>query len=363
MPDHALAHGKADVLRLQEKAVRQRLPLSGTLELTRSCNLRCVHCYQASSRRGRPVELDTGRWLALIDEIVAAGCLNLLLTGGEPLLREDFGKVYRYARERGLLVTIFTNGTRVSREIVELFRDLPPVSVEISLYGASEEVYEAVTGVRGSYRRCLEGIDSLLAGGVNLSLKTVLMRRNIEELSAMEAMAEERGVKFRIDGGVFPGLDGDRGPLEERVPAAAVVEAEFADPARSGKWVEYLRKEGGKRGGEELYSCGAGLTSFHVLAEGRMTPCLMLTEPFFDLGEGSFVEGWETVLARFRELKAGPDYPCRSCGKRAVCGLCPAFFALESGREEEPSAFLCEIGDRRMEALEKAMAGEACGKV
>ena len=114
----------------------RRVPVEGVLEPTFRCNLRCVHCYvnqPAGSAEERARELPTGRALSVIDEIADAGCLNLLLTGGEVLLRPDFEELYLHALHRGLLVTVFTNGTLVTDRIADLFDRHRPLLVEISL--------------------------------------------------------------------------------------------------------------------------------------------------------------------------------------------------------------------------------------
>ena len=100
-----------------------RVPLQGTLETTYRCNLACAHCYvnqPAGSAEERAREIPTERLLDLVDEFVQEGCLELLLTGGEVLVRADFPRVYLHALSRGLLVTIFTNGTLITDRIADL---------------------------------------------------------------------------------------------------------------------------------------------------------------------------------------------------------------------------------------------------
>ena len=111
------------LLDFNAKSARLRIPLSGTLDLTHRCNLRCVHCYVGDSHHvERSAEMDTGKIFSLLDEICEAGCLYLLITGGDPLLRGDFPAIYRYARSKGLLITVFTNGTLISDEVLRLFK-------------------------------------------------------------------------------------------------------------------------------------------------------------------------------------------------------------------------------------------------
>ena len=112
----------------------RRLPLDATVETTFRCNLRCVHCYVNEPARdpaARARELSTDRLLRLVDEVVAEGCLEVLFTGGEVLLRPDFPEVYLHAVRRGLRVTVFTNGTLVTDKVADLFEAYRPACIEI----------------------------------------------------------------------------------------------------------------------------------------------------------------------------------------------------------------------------------------
>jgi MoaA/NifB/PqqE/SkfB family radical SAM enzyme len=129
--------------KFNKKVVEQRVPFSGSIDLTHRCNLNCVHCYIGDKTKisgdGKQ-EIDTGQWISILDEIVEAGCLNLLITGGEPLLRKDFVEIYRHAKTKGMLITVFTNGTLITEEILDTFKQLPPRAVEITLYGNSRNL-------------------------------------------------------------------------------------------------------------------------------------------------------------------------------------------------------------------------------
>ncbi|MBP7865825.1 MAG: radical SAM protein [Acidobacteria bacterium] len=331
-----------------------RVPLSGGLELTRRCDLRCTHCYvgdRAAGGLGHKPELPTRRWHELLDEITAAGCLYLLLTGGEPLLHPDFPALYRHAKGNGLVVTVFTNGNRVDDSILDLWRDLPPHTVEISLYGATAAVYEAVTRVPGSFDRCMAGVRALVEAGLPLRLKTVLLTTNRHEFAAMKALAEELNAPFRFDAAVFPRLDGDRAPLALRVPPEAAVELEFTGPERLHEYLDYLKRHEGAVVAENLYSCGAGMTLFHVSAEGRLQPCLMARDPAFDLTRGDFGTGWLEITGRLREWKTPAGFRCRECRMNVLCGYCPAFFGLETGAEDTCSDYICAMGRERWERI------------
>ena len=218
------------------RAAQARTPIAATLELTRRCTLRCVHCYlgdQAEQRRLRDRELDAAAVKSAISEWVEAGCLYLTITGGEPMLRPDFPDIYRHAREAGLVVTVFTSGTLVTAEIAALFRKFPPRKVEISLYGATAETHDGITGVAGSHARAWEGIRRLQADGIRVALKTILMTANRHEFEALERQAKAAGAEFRHDAALLPCLHGgSRAPLALRVAPEEAVRADLAAPER-----------------------------------------------------------------------------------------------------------------------------------
>jgi radical SAM protein with 4Fe4S-binding SPASM domain len=337
-------------LRFNKKVAKQRIPFSGSIELTHRCNLRCVHCYlgdQADIRENRYKELNAARWIALIDEITEAGCLNLLITGGDPLLRKDFSKIYTHAKKNGLLVTVFTNGTLINHEHLELFDDLPPRSIEITLYGATAETYEAITGVKGSYKKCLAGIKKLLDHKRYLRLKTILMTINSHEFYEIKNMAKEFGVKFRFDADIFPRSDGNKSPLDLRVSPEEAIEKEMSDENLISDINKFFEKFHDMPVSDKLYQCGAGATAFHMSPYGNLQPCLMTFRYKYNLLEGNFDEGWSNMVPLIRKKKASAAFSCNKCENRALCHLCPALFDLENGAEDIRSEYICDGGRLR----------------
>lgn len=347
-------------------AAARRVPLSGTIELTQRCNVACVHCYLGSHREpgtaagpgsGGRTELGTERWLSVLAELAEAGCLFLLLTGGEPLLRRDFVRVYRHARELGLLVTVFTNGTLVREEHCVLFAELPPSLVEVTLYGATAGTYEAVTGVAGSFEKCLAGVRRLLGAGVRVGLKTVVLTTNRHELDAMRALAESLGVPFRFDVIVSARMDGDLSPLGLRLSPEEALAVELSDETRFGQWRKHHERLKGLARPEGLYGCGAGVSSFFLDARGVMFPCLMARSVSYDVGGADFSSGWLEVMPKVREFEAGGMETCNRCESRAVCDVCPGVVAWETGSEDGWSEYLCTIGKTRDAAVARAAGG------
>ena len=124
--------------------------------------------------------------------------------------------------------------------------------MEVTLYGASEEVYERVTGVKGSYRRCLAAVDRLLERGVPVGLKSVILTDNQHEMSALRKMANDRGRRLPRGRALFPCRDGDRAPLDHRVSAADAVAIEMEDEDLRERTAEYFQRTRGVRPSDRM---------------------------------------------------------------------------------------------------------------
>jgi radical SAM protein with 4Fe4S-binding SPASM domain len=346
-------------------ADERRIPIEGTLETTFRCNLNCVHCYvnePAGDAEVRARELSTERLKRLIDEIAEAGCLNVLFTGGEVLVRPDFAELYLHAIHRGLLVTVFTNGTLVSDRVAELFDAYRPAAVEITLYGMTRETYEAVTRVPGSYDKCLAGIRRLVERGVPLKLKTMALTLNQHEVAAMQEFARGLGCEFIFDGLLNPRVDcGANRNGELQLTAEQVLALDLQDPERMRDFAEFcarfVPRPEDTVAAEHVYQCGAGQTAFTVDPYGQLQMCQLSRRSCFDLREDRFERGWNEVFPRLRARTWQSHAVCRSCNLISLCGSCPGAAELETGDVEARVPQFCEIAHLR--AFE--VMGQACG--
>jgi len=342
--------------RIRRQAGGRRVPLSGTLEITARCNLHCAHCYinrPVEDRGESDRELRTAEIRRILDEVANEGCLSLLLTGGEPLVRADFAEIYSHAIRKGLLVTVFTNGTTITPRLADVLTESRPYSLEVTIYGRTRETFERVTGVPGSHEACLRGIELLLERRLPVKLKSSISRLNSSEIDGMKAFARECGVEFRFDPVLNVRLDGGRQPAELRLPPEEVVALDLADEERVNAWREFCERFIGVAPSvDDLYQCGAGLESFHIDAEGRLSACIMARQPSYDLRQGTFRHGWDDFLQRVRAQKWIRESPCRTCRLIALCGQCPGWGQLEHGDQESLVEYLCRIAHLRAKALE-----------
>jgi len=177
----------ADFKPLREKQKKHRL-LSITLEITARCNNNCRHCYinlPENDDAAARVEMSTHEITKTIDEAISLGALWCSFTGGEPLLRKDFPDLYLYAKKKGLLTSVLTNATLINDDYVNLFKKYPPRNLEVSVYGISKNIYERVSGIKGSYTKFKYGINKLLENKIPVSLKAPALKSNYEEYKAI----------------------------------------------------------------------------------------------------------------------------------------------------------------------------------
>ena len=350
-------------LGLHRKAVTQRIPINGTIEVTRRCPLTCAHCYNnlpMGDREARLGELSFDEHCHLVDEITEAGCLWLLYTGGEILARKDFLEIYTYAKQKGLLITLFTNGTLITSRVADHLAKWRPFAIEITLYGRTKETYERLTGIPGSYEQCMRGIHLLKERGLPLKLKTVAVTINRHEVWDMKRFAEEElGLEFKFDAMMNPRIDCSQSPLSVRLRPEEVVALDLKDPKRVAEWQRFAKQFNGPvhtpEQSDQLYHCGGGVGSFAIDPHGKMSICVLSHFDTYDLRKGSFQEGWDDFLHKVRLKKITYMTKCVACEIKSLCGMCPANGELEHGDPEKPVDFLCHVAHLRSHAIDIAV--------
>jgi MoaA/NifB/PqqE/SkfB family radical SAM enzyme len=247
-------------------------------------------CYNQPEHLSR--ELRTDEIRRILDELAEAGCLELCLTGGEPLARTDFIELYEHAARKGFLITLFTNGTLITERIADRLAALPPHQVEVSMHAASADLFDRITSRSGSYERCLEGLRLLRDRNLPVTVKSTAMTINKHDLLTVKALTQARGTgRFKLGEELRPSLDGSDGPQRFQLSAGELDELNRRDPD--------LHREACRAALRNPGPCRSGLRSCHIDAYGRLQLCSGNRMDSFDLRRGSFHEGFFEHLPRF----------------------------------------------------------------
>jgi len=161
--------------------------------MTRKCNLKCVHCYAHARDESSEDELSTDQGRQLIDDLAGFGVPVLLFSGGEPLVRKDLPDLAAYAVERGMRAVISTNGTLITREKARTLKEIGLSYVGISLDGM-EEINDRFRGVTGAFNKAMEGIENCQAAGIKVGLRFTINKFNVDEIPKVFDLLEERNI-------------------------------------------------------------------------------------------------------------------------------------------------------------------------
>ena len=362
------------VKRTKEYPLKGR-PLLGRLdmELTERCNNDCIHCYinLPVDDPCKARELSAEKIKAILSEAAALGCLTVRFTGGEPLLRDDFQEIYIFARRLGLKVLLFTNATLITPELADVFSRIPPrKKIEISVYGMSQQSYEAVTRTPGSFHAARRGMALMKERGIPFVVKAAVLPPNKGELDEFEAWAA-----------TIPGMDKPpayscffdlraRRDSEEKNDLIRRLRATPEDGIRiisrdRERYLEEMKQfcsKFMKSSGDRLFSCGAGHGAC-VDAYGFVQACMLLRHPetIYDLKEGTLRESLMEFFPKLRDMKANnPDYldRCGCCFLHGLCEQCPGKSWMEHGTLDTPVEYFCQVAHARALDLGLLQDGE-----
>jgi radical SAM protein with 4Fe4S-binding SPASM domain len=331
--------------RLADRAQAARAPLSALFELTGRCNLDCGHCYLDIAHP--PDELDTDECKRVIDQLADAGTLFLTLTGGELFLRKDALEIAAHARRRGLALRLFTNATRITRELASEIARLRPMAVEVSVYGTHASAHDAVARRSGTLRRTLRGVVLLKCAGVQVGLKAPLLAGVAAEVDRLYALADRLGVPMVFDPLVKPRNDAERAPLALRASPEELAVA-LAHP-RAGVRDKSLP---GPRSADSE-PCAIARRTTKIAPNGDVFPCPTWPEPVGNLRTHGFAELWAggPLLDRLRAIRVGDLHgDCAGCGQSGYCGRCGAVALLEHGDALGPARESCRVADAKEQA-------------
>src|SRR5246500_5830430 len=162
-------------------------------EVTKGCNLRCIHCRASATELSSPSDLPTRTALGIIDQIAAAANPILVLSGGEPLYRSDIFQLARHASDKGLRVALATNGTLVTKDVARMIVDSGVRRVSISLDGADALTHDSFRGIPGAFEAAVRGLQNLKALGMSVQINMTIARHNAHQLPDVLRLARNLG--------------------------------------------------------------------------------------------------------------------------------------------------------------------------
>lgn len=338
-----------------------RLPLRASIDVTYRCTNNCLHCWlvEPDTVKGIGCELTTGEWINIIDQARALGTREWAISGGEPLLRDDFAEILSYIKQKSTFVSVFSNGTCLSMYPADLWLGC---DLQISLYGATPSVHDHITRCDGSFERTMEGIRLLLKTRVAFTIRVFPLKDNFSQWPQMLELAGSLTKNVRV-GASWLHLSANADELKN-----AEIRSQRLDPdhvisvdppnlcydERFGNAEECRKMLSDNR----LFAgCIAGRNEFHIDPYGKMSFCLCVKDPRmrYDLRSGSVSEAWETFIPSLSDIIRGDEkysVTCQTCDQRMECKWCSVYSYLEHREHGRPVEYLCQISDQTIQFKE-----------
>ncbi len=316
-------------------------------ELTRSCNLGCIHCRGSATQDRASEELSLEEGLKLIDNIASFSKPVLILSGGEPLVRKDVFEIARYGTDKGLRVVLATNGTLLSPEIADKLKKSGIQRVSISIDGASEESHDSFRGLKGAYAEAMKGIEILKQADLKFQINTTITRRNLEEIPAIAELGIKLGASaihifLLVPTGRGKEIEGDEISPEayekvlnwfydkqkevKNINLKATCAPHYFRIMRQRAKAEGIKITPQTHGLEAMTKGCLGGSGFCFISyKGDVAPCGYLPAWAGNVREQPFSQIWNSAQV-FQDLR-DPDKlkgKCGRCEYRKVCAGCRA---------------------------------------
>lgn len=335
------------------KGAAKRIPVSGTFELTPHCNLNCKMCYVHMSKDEQEMAgqlLSTQEWIDLGREAVEAGMIYLLLTGGEPFLRPDFIEIYTSLIQMGLLITVNTNATLLTPEILECFKKYRPETVNVTLYGMSKDTYRDLCGNARGYKSAIEGILRMKEAGLRVNLNTTFTKYNIADMEQIVSFAKSHDIPLRMAGYLFPPVRNQHTPddiylsPEEMGKYAARFDLLTLNEKQKEQRIRFIQKCLNNQPAEleeksRISSCMAGRGAFWVSWDGQMFPCGMLSDFSVNTRLLGFRRAWQETCAHVKTMLLPKE--CLACKYQKLCPSCAAVSQTANHATDQVVPDLC----------------------
>jgi AdoMet-dependent heme synthase len=314
-----------------ERYWKKNRPMSIHFELTQRCNLRCIHCLFTHDSRD---ELTTDEVYGIMTHLKNLGVFNLSLSGGEIFTRPDIRDILDFLSRERFLVNLYTNGTLLTDFLIDSIVALKPSGIDVSVYGATEDVHDAITRIPGSFHRTLQGIRKLSEANMPVVFKGFLLKENFHQRWQMIELANTLGVLYSFDFNLIPMENGSINNLSTGL-SIGQLKTIYREVDREGLILRNNVKLTGRdsqlpKGGSVI--CNPGRINGCIASNGDVFPCPTLRIPMGNLREMNFEEIWKTdKIDTLRYMKVEDLKTCSVCPTLGYCNRCPGVAYLETG--------------------------------
>lgn len=308
----------ADVKEFFYKKNKSFTPISLTWELTNKCNFKCPFCYINNDKKNKVDFVPFSKLKRIIDDLIEEGLLFACLTGGECMLHPNFTEIYEYLKIKGVIVSVFTNGSLIEQNILDLFRIYKPYKIEISIYGIYDMSFNIISGQNVySSGQVLNNILELKKMGINVICKTPINSITENQIDNIRMWCEENLIEYYVSPELLPSYQGDN--LDVFLPSEEIrreYKKREINKNRETNTKIFRRKRN--------FDCVAGKYSYVINSDFNISPCLAayginsLSFPINDNVRNAITDLKKTVDKEYSNYMSF----CNGCANADICNIC-----------------------------------------
>jgi AdoMet-dependent heme synthase len=316
---------------------KHEFPLTAVFVATERCNLSCPHCFVPHPFKETD-RLSIAEVVELFDQLVEAGTLRLIITGGEPFLRPDMNEIIEQAAARRFSIVLKTNCGLLDKSAVEHLWKVGVSELSTSLYYDSPQKHDEFVGAKGSWQAVIDALEVFSSFGGICRVGIVVMNWNTERVIPLMNMCDERGWLYHVDSRVTCTTSGDMTPCAFRAGEKEILPI-YADErfTREGlPATDRLQKL-------ESRVCAIGYSSSCIMPNGDIRPCIEMPLSLGNIREDSYRNIWlnSPIRRQVREIRWRDSKECVECEFVETCSRCPAASYNELGDVNQPVKESC----------------------
>lgn len=339
----------------------KRNPVNGTFELTVRCNLHCKMCLFRHDDRENPEliakELTAEQWIDMARQAAEAGTFNLLITGGEPMLRPDFCEIWEGIYKQGFIIELYTNATLVTPKIIETLKKYPPHRLGITIYGACPETYQNVCGNKKAFEKMVDGCHKLLTLPSKITFRSTIIKENFSDLYAIQDFVEREFGNYIVENsrivtksvrGACTEAEKHRISPEDNLKVFCSRGIQKMQKLVGGEidhtkmTVELCHNESEVTTDTikySLFGCDAGMSQYTITWDGKLTGCQIMNSYQIDAVKKTLKQAWDEYPYHIKPVQLNEI--CRKCELLSDCESCPATRLAETGDFGGYSSYVC----------------------
>lgn len=311
------------------------------LEITNVCNFKCPHCYVEKQKYHTLKFTDIKN---IANELIKLNCNRISLTGGEVLTHPDFDIIYKYLYSKGFIIGINSNGSLINQNTIKLFEEMPPLSLEISLYGYNEKSYSDFTKSQNNFNNLIKNLKILKEKNINLTLKCVITKNNSLYFNKIMNIAKKLNIPFKSDYITHPIISEKENfnPLQLSPDDTITHLNQIGDVEISRHFLTLFTNP--IKRNNLVFKCKKKNDDIFINSQMQVCMCICMQSISYQYKKGN-LQNCILNLQKIKNMRFRANSKCKNCKFISICRYCPAKFYLTTHDYQTPPLWYCQFGE------------------